>query len=570
MPISKINPDGSVDIYNTKTGEVRTGVKPEDLASISPKLVGLYQQKLAEQEAAQIEAQSIQRGIIQPSATTSVETQKILQQGGYQAPKTEEQIKEEAGKSLRKDAVTSINRILEKRTKGMTGTVQWGAKVPALATETKATLAEYEKLKSLLSLENIKYLKGTGQISDREGMILEKAALAIPENRKISDDEFREVLTRTAEELSRDFTEEDIAELLERKNLGTPEEAIKKKGDAYDFLYSGGKRESLSGALGDITSGEEVRDVKLKDTLVDMVIGTTADMWKDISNAIVLRGKTGKELDETLTNVMDMSQRALERAEQEPDPEMRARLQKVAMEGMNEISRQRREIDKLWSESKDVPYALRALGVAGETAAIAAPILGLKDLGKKAIEKVGEKGVQKAGRETVETIAQETGKGLTKKPSLVARTGQKIKELNPVRILSEKQTAEAAKVTQKVDVDALDNVAKNIAKKSSADMAAYKNLAPSIKETKNATKLLENLRYWGEQSFTTSGATKDKAAARIASALYHNGIEQLKTIAPEAYKYRQLLNYTFKLPKTTGKWLWRLFLGKGLFGGFGS
>lgn len=570
MPISKINPDGSVDIYNTKTGEVRTGVKPEDLASISPKLVGLYQQKLAEQEAAQIEAQSIQRGIIQPSATTSVETQKILQQGGYQAPKTEEQIKEEAGKSLRKDAVTSINRILEKRTKGMTGTVQWGAKVPALATETKATLAEYEKLKSLLSLENIKYLKGTGQISDREGMILEKAALAIPENRKISDDEFREVLTRTAEELSRDFTEEDIAELLERKNLGTPEEAIKKKGDAYDFLYSGGKRESLSGALGDITSGEEVRDVKLKDTLVDMVIGTTADMWKDISNAIVLRGKTGKELDETLTNVMDMSQRALERAEQEPDPEMRARLQKVAMEGMNEISRQRREIDKLWSESKDVPYALRALGVAGETAAIAAPILGLKDLGKKVIEKVGEKGVQKAGRETVETIAQETGKGLTKKPSLVARTGQKIKELNPVRILSEKQTAEAAKVTQKVDVDALDNVAKNIAKKSSADMAAYKNLAPSIKETTNATKLLENLRYWGEQSFTTSGATKDKAAARIASALYHNGIEQLKTIAPEAYKYRQLLNYTFKLPKTTGRWLWRLFLGKGLFGGFGS
>lgn len=44
MPISKYNEDGTVDIYNKKTGEVRTGIKPETLGSISPSLVAEYQQ----------------------------------------------------------------------------------------------------------------------------------------------------------------------------------------------------------------------------------------------------------------------------------------------------------------------------------------------------------------------------------------------------------------------------------------------------------------------------------------------------------------------------------------------
>ncbi|HEC66786.1 MAG TPA: hypothetical protein ENI23_16045 [bacterium] len=69
MPISKINPDGTVNIYNTKTGEVRDSVKPEDLAAISPKLVAAYQEmqdpelivarKEAEQALGDIEAGKI-------------------------------------------------------------------------------------------------------------------------------------------------------------------------------------------------------------------------------------------------------------------------------------------------------------------------------------------------------------------------------------------------------------------------------------------------------------------------------------------------------------------------------
>ena len=47
MPISKYNPDGTVDIYNSKTGEVKTGIYPQELSTISPKLMVEYQKAQA-------------------------------------------------------------------------------------------------------------------------------------------------------------------------------------------------------------------------------------------------------------------------------------------------------------------------------------------------------------------------------------------------------------------------------------------------------------------------------------------------------------------------------------------
>src|SRR3990167_965394 len=51
MPISKYNPDGTVDIYNSKTGEVKRSVSPEQLTSISPKLGAEYHSTISDQEA---------------------------------------------------------------------------------------------------------------------------------------------------------------------------------------------------------------------------------------------------------------------------------------------------------------------------------------------------------------------------------------------------------------------------------------------------------------------------------------------------------------------------------------
>src|SRR3990167_1975450 len=41
MPIARINPDGTVKIYNSKTGETKD-VAPEELGRYNPKLVGEY------------------------------------------------------------------------------------------------------------------------------------------------------------------------------------------------------------------------------------------------------------------------------------------------------------------------------------------------------------------------------------------------------------------------------------------------------------------------------------------------------------------------------------------------
>lgn len=65
MPISKINQDGTVDIYNKITGEVKTNLSPDSLGTISPNLVAEYQgmqtpQKQVERVKAETELKKIQ------------------------------------------------------------------------------------------------------------------------------------------------------------------------------------------------------------------------------------------------------------------------------------------------------------------------------------------------------------------------------------------------------------------------------------------------------------------------------------------------------------------------------
>ncbi len=75
MPISKINPDGTVDVYNSKTGQVQNGVKPESLGAISPRLVAEYQGMQApEQVASRLEAEKkiteLQAGGVEDTGTS--------------------------------------------------------------------------------------------------------------------------------------------------------------------------------------------------------------------------------------------------------------------------------------------------------------------------------------------------------------------------------------------------------------------------------------------------------------------------------------------------------------------
>lgn len=78
MPISRYNPDGTVDIYNSKTGEVRTSVDPSELGSISPNLVAEYAQGTSptaqlEREKAQSELEQIRSGEVQQEPVSAAE-----------------------------------------------------------------------------------------------------------------------------------------------------------------------------------------------------------------------------------------------------------------------------------------------------------------------------------------------------------------------------------------------------------------------------------------------------------------------------------------------------------------
>lgn len=71
---------------------------------------------------------------------------------------------------------------------------------PIAGTPAADFTAQLERLKSLLSLENISYLKGTGAMSDREFATLASAAAAL--DRNMSDSEFVKELQRIQSELS--------------------------------------------------------------------------------------------------------------------------------------------------------------------------------------------------------------------------------------------------------------------------------------------------------------------------------------------------------------------------------
>lgn len=89
MPIARINPDGTVRIYNANTGEVKD-VSPEELGQYNPKLVGDYYKLASEQEKTTKEA-----GVKEEKLTATQQQNQNLAKSGLRALKT---VQEEIGK----------------------------------------------------------------------------------------------------------------------------------------------------------------------------------------------------------------------------------------------------------------------------------------------------------------------------------------------------------------------------------------------------------------------------------------------------------------------------------------
>jgi len=97
-----------------------------------------------------------------------------------------------------KNATGIVDELLQLPTNKITGLLRGFAWLPG--TKGALTKSKYDQLKSLLQLDNIKLLKGTGAISDAEQRILEKASTSL--NRKLSDKDFVKVLNDLKTSLS--------------------------------------------------------------------------------------------------------------------------------------------------------------------------------------------------------------------------------------------------------------------------------------------------------------------------------------------------------------------------------
>jgi hypothetical protein len=128
MPISKILPDGKVEIFNANTGEVRA-VLPEELPQYNPKLVSQYQAMKQKQQASQANEQAMmqlgQKGMIDPAEIAKSDPQialKLAEQGGFQPkPSAKEEEKVDKFKDVEKNLNLLIENLDQVKSRGPVG-----------------------------------------------------------------------------------------------------------------------------------------------------------------------------------------------------------------------------------------------------------------------------------------------------------------------------------------------------------------------------------------------------------------------------------------------------------------
>jgi hypothetical protein len=94
------------------------------------------------------------------------------------------------GSSVKSELNTLLDNLLASNTNSITGLKNWDYWVTG--TDAQMTKNYYDQLKAILSVENRELMKGTGQISDYESKLLERASSALGQN--LSNEDFRKVL----------------------------------------------------------------------------------------------------------------------------------------------------------------------------------------------------------------------------------------------------------------------------------------------------------------------------------------------------------------------------------------
>lgn len=190
MPISRINPDGTVKIFNSNTGETRD-VKPEELAQYNPKMVPQYQSMLQEHQAGQANEQAMmqlgQKGMIDPAEIAKSDPQialKLAEQGGFKPkPSAEEEKKLGKFKDIESNLDVLLENLNEVDSRGPVG----GGLSEFMAKMTKgasnADVSDYEALRKSMIGPLARAISGeVGVMTDQD---ISRAEGLLP---KVSDD----------------------------------------------------------------------------------------------------------------------------------------------------------------------------------------------------------------------------------------------------------------------------------------------------------------------------------------------------------------------------------------------
>ena len=200
-------------------------------------------------------------------------------------------------------------------------------------------------------------------------------------------------------------------------------------------------------------------------------------------------------------------------------------------------------------QAKQAPQAVGDLGML---------YAGALPVGKVLGGLLGRKAVQTTGQNVLPQTASTTA-------GRAANVVRGIEKVMPKSFLGKKQAEAAAKAVDKPNIENILKPAKEYVKDYPKAKSILEDYLTAAKKTKTAPDLLKRLGQWND-AFTTQKKIKPGFRADVLGKLYEGAREELTRVAPEASNYRTLIGATYEYPKTAGKALWRMSLGKFITG----
>jgi len=303
------------------------------------------------------------------------------------------------------------------------------------------------------------------------------------------------------------------------------------------------------GTVGNINLAEE--PVKVKKPYQLPIIGPMINQLKgfaqDVGSGLAVKSKDYQVMNESVQNAQKGVDQLVARAKIEADPIKKQKLLDLAREQSAKLGDISAGGQPQFSEDVNEPYWKRGLETGINIAAFA-------ELPS----------IVKGGVNLVKGIGGKTpGVG-----SNLVKTVEKAKQYTPKSLFGKREAEEAVKTVGKVkpEVDKIIKVGKKLAETDPDIEKLVGQYAPKIENIKDIPTLLERMKVWGK-AYGRGGTVKASAKAVLYDAYYKEALSQLKSLAPEVYKNRQYIRYSYELPKIAGKALWRATLGRVLTGG---